>query len=501
MVNETANSSALKWITHKYFYYVMFTVVVIMAIVLRLQTNRTERLWPDEAYYGWIAKKIYENPAFIISPQASERHPPLFSALLSSGYFFDSSEAGLRNFTLIINITTILLLCRLAFLVGGYYCALISTLFLALNSADILSSGMILPDGFLVMMYVLLMLQLIHKNLSSSYRRDILIGLTILVTILIKWSGVIMMPLFLAYYLTSFPSSLPVWARLRKIAVVFVVVGIPTVLIFLTGTRPDLTAIKGAYFIKPFTFYILNWHLILNLPAYVVILFIIGLFSSFKKGRRTSSLLFVSFFIPLLCYSLSAEKDARYILPILPSILLAASLGLEAIILLIPIKKYQSAIRLALIPVVLLTLTKLMVKGSKRISVIDHSYIGFKEAGQVVKSIADANSLIFTDSTRAIRFYTDIEFVENGGNISEFPKNENDFDQIVMKNTDKNIILIIDSWQYTQPDWVLNMTPEKMEKLNRKGFVLKKAVAKYLEDKKQYNVVWVMEKPALNEVN
>jgi len=188
-------------------------------------------------------------------------------------------------------------------------------------------------------------------------------------------------------------------------------------------------------------------------------------------------------------------------LPILPSILLATSLGLEAIILLIPIKKYQTAIRLFLLPVIFLTLTKPMIKGSKRIAIIDHSYIGFKEAGQVVKSIADAHSLIFTDSARAIRFYTDFEFEENGGNISSFPRNEQDFDQIVLSNTDKNIILIMDSWQYTQPEWVLNMTPEKMENLNRKGFVLKKAVAKYLEDKKQYNVVWVMEKPALNEVN
>jgi hypothetical protein len=89
-----------------------------------------------------------------------------------------------------------------------------------------------------------------------------------------------------------------------------------------------------------------------------------------------------------------------------------------------------------------------------------------------------------------MRYYTNINFASAGGFLYKTPKEKRAFaDLINMEN--KNVFLIIDSWEYTQPDWVFPLKEDGINYLEQAGLRLVKIIHRPWHMSREIPVIWI----------
>ncbi len=482
----------------KYLHHWFLIIVIGIAFYIRRGYVFIERLWPDEALYCWYAQKIHHFPSLIFSKEIIEFHPPLFSILLSLAYFFPSPETACRIAPLIINILGIAVIYFIGTKISGRFLGIFCSIALTFNYLYLAQAFLVLIDNLLVVFFMLLVLLLLRVRPENPVKYEIYVGLTGSCIVLIKWSGVLVLPLLAAYYLFAFP-ELSLSERIKKVSVPLSIIIFVILLLLLNNiiqlgqVFPDVSALKGILAIRPFWYYIINLHRTI-MVQFLLPFFCYGLYVVLRREGRKARLLSIWFIVFLAGISCAYEKDLRYSLLIVPSIFLIAGIGLEELF-----QKYlktQQKIFIAKIVCILFILFINIGLYPDNRSELDKQtiyYSGFKEAGRWIKNEASSQTLVIAGSKRAIRYYSGINFREFGGRILGFPKTKEEFEKIISNKTG-SFILEIDCWEFTQPEWAYPSSEEKVEYFKGLGFRVEKVFYLLVKNEKKY-IIWLLKKP------
>ncbi|MBI5149433.1 MAG: glycosyltransferase family 39 protein [Candidatus Omnitrophica bacterium] len=499
--NETQERSDV-WA--RFGYHGLFGLILIVATLVRWNFLRPDRLWPDEALYAWSGLRIFQNFHLAFSKEIIQFHPPLFSILLAIGHFFASPpEFACHMVSVIINIIGIVAIYFLGLRISSRFLGLFATMSLSFNYFYLNSSTYILIDSPLAVFFCFLALALLNISETNPRRYDGYVGLMGAAVILLKWSGVLVIPFIISFYLLAF-RELSWGARAKKLLIPLSII-LGTCLLLLINNLvqmgsflPDISALKGVGKPKPIWYYIGKIHNILILWQ-ILPFFVYGFYICVKKKAIKDVLLLTWFAVFLIGISLTAEKESRYALPILPCCLLIAGIGVETFLE----KIFKSSLRIekARLFSILLFLffywqsfprLVMLVEGG-----LNSGFGGYKEAAEWIKAVPSEDAWIISSSRREIRYYSGINFKEFGGRLREFPKNQDEFEGFLGK-VKEPIFVELGRWDWALPPWIFPFTEEKQKYLEGLGFKLRKEVKKELltinQKKEILPVLWIFER-------
>ena len=121
-------------------FWLAFTVVALLALVLRLPTLASRSLWLDETYSAWFSSLPLAE--LWTSVPLYETHPPMYYTLLKAWTgLFGTTEIGLRSLSVCASVVSVMLLAasaRWLKLCGtAQRAGLLAALFLAFNAGSI----------------------------------------------------------------------------------------------------------------------------------------------------------------------------------------------------------------------------------------------------------------------------------------------------------------------------------------------------------------------------
>jgi len=472
-------------------------VILLVLIFTKIPYLFIDRIWPDEALYGWYADRVFADPFFIFSQELM--YPPLFPALLASGKLFFSGDIAFRFILLIFMVLGVTLVYVLGTRASGArFVGAFCALGLAFNVKYFFVGTLILIDGPLVVFFTLLALALLNVHARSSKSSDIYVGLAGGAIILLKWSSVLLLPIVVGYYFLGL-NEIP-WRR--RLSRVMIPLGMCAAVWALLLTKnyihlgrffPSLTALSGAYFIEPWDFYFKQLPLLLGNEF--AVLFFVGLPALFRKSRRVTVLLLgwlLTFWVVL---SFVPEKDARYILPVVPCMLVIGGIGLEYLVGIFFRKERWT--RFCVRVVVLIIFAVFAAVSYQKVVYFEqrstYAYTGFSEAGRWLKENVPSGAVVFVGSNRALRYYSGLDYKEAGGPLERIPESPEEFGERARAAAGP-VFLEVDAWEYTQPDWLYPFTQAKYDRLVSMGFEPVKTVKRpAISGRKagRYNVVWI----------
>lgn len=481
------------------FYPFFCAVILFILTVTKLPYLFIERLWPDEALYGWYANQIFADPFFIFSGELV--YPPLFPVLLAAGKWFLTGDAGLRFVMLVLGAAGVFLMYVLGKKAGSPFLGAVCALMLAFNKIYYFTGTSILIDAPLAAGFILLGLALMNVDSRSGLRSDILAGAAVAVIVLLKWSSVLAFPIIAAYYLLGLGGT-PWRKRLSRVLVplgigVFVLGLLLVKNHFFSGRMiPSTSALDGAYFAKPPWYYFGKIPVLLEWSS--ISFFMIGLFAVFRKDRRTAVLLLSWLLVFWVVMPFVGEKDTRYILPAVPCMILIAGIGMEAVVRLFSRigfpKGAGQVLILGMVGFFMFVNYGEIVRVGHRST---HSYTGFPEAGAWLKRHVPLGAVVFAGSERAIRYHSGLDYRGSGGPLESTPETWEEFAGRV-HSAGGPVFLEVDTWEFTQPDWIFPFEETKAEKLSALGFELVKIVVRpaFSEEKLGiYQILWIYRRP------
>lgn len=486
-------------ITERLLSFLVCSAVLLAFLIARIEYVFIERLWPDEALYAWYADQITQDPGFLFSEKLP--YPPLFPLLLTVGKLFLPGEAGYRFLMLAVGAGGLLAAYGLGVRAGGYFLGAFCSFALAFTYPYFLTSTLMIVDTPLCILFMLLAWALLNVNERRHGREDWMVSGICAAIVLMKWSGILFLPLAGVYYLTAFP-KIAMKERTRRLLCTLALPSAVMVLLilknlWLTGKGlPSTTALKGIYFTYPTMHYFrIFWQLV---APFLIPFFLIGLTAVWKYERKVKVLLLAWGLIFFPVYCLIPEKDPRYVLPVIPCFIVLAGIGAEAFLQWLSKNKpgWKIGLQMALWGYLAFFtyyhFTGLLDRNVRRTT---FAYTGLKEAGDWLNSRVTDDDLIFAASIRAMRYYTRMDFNASGGQLYPFPKEKEEFERMI--GTAKgSVYLETDSWEYTQPEWIRPMNEEKEAYLKSLGFSVAHIVVRpaIYKDRRvrPAQVVWIL---------
>lgn len=469
-------------ITLQTFYRLFFWGLLAVAVFLRLPFASVERLWPDEALYAWNALRIFQHPELIFSREITDFHPPLFSILLSFWHWVLPPLKACHAMMFFMNITGIIAIYSLGKKIQGEFLGCLAALMLGFNLLYFTVFNYILIDSVLAVFMIVFFQILSSASQPKITRADFYLGLITSAVILLKWSGGLVLPLIVLYYWMAFPR----WTlRERAVkAAVPLIFGVITVgfllwrnfLIFGTWIPQVFTMTNDAYS-APFIYYVrvLLVNLV-NRPFVPFLLF--GLWMVFKNRNPHQQVHGLWVVLSLSAISLMSNKDMRFLLPVIPSVVVLIGIAADALCRQLEKRASENIVR----PVFLVVTFGFLLAFSYPKVYNDavrqgHSYTGYREASAYIKEelVRSPEAVILAGSPRMIRYYTGINFKEFGGSIVPIPKSEEEFKQMIAL-TSGPILLEVDLWEGMQPKWIYPLRAQNVELLKTYGFELERMV-------------------------
>jgi 4-amino-4-deoxy-L-arabinose transferase-like glycosyltransferase len=147
--------------------------------------------------------------------------------------------------------------------------------------------------------------------------------------------------------------------------------------------------------------------------GFLTVLFFVGCFYLIRGGYRAKGPIFLWILVPLVVFSCVAEKDGRYLLPVLPAVALVSAMAIvglrDAFFKTATVRRVIFLMAIFLIFMLGMWTTKDMYSHH-----LYRHYSGFQEAGDLVRQRARPGDLVLAGSVRAMRFTTDITLKEYG---------------------------------------------------------------------------------------
>lgn len=488
-------------------FYIAFLILTIaVSIAFRAPFIFVERMWPDEALYAWNAQRIFEHPPMIFSKEVMGFHPPLFSVLLSLGHFFFPSWEACRHVVFLLNILGIIAVFVLGRTIGGNFLGCYSALVLSFNLQYFNMSNFILNDGAIAVFTIVVFLALARIDSQKIDSKDFKLGLAVMALLLLKWSAGLILPFLFLYYVAAFPEW-PISRRIAKSAVPLSMAGLLiTVLVWhnhniMGSWIPQVFSAHNESYREPFLFYFRHLHPLV-FPAPLLPFFAVGLAVIFagRKHHDWAQGLWVIF--GLLALSAMPTKDFRFLLAVIPSMVVVSGIGLESFLSLSDRHTFlKRVLRPAALLIVLCYLVSIHFNDiQENVLRKAYTFTGYQEAGTYIREVSQSNpsEIILASSPRMIRYFSKINFKEFGGKLQAFPNTREEFVRLV-KNTNADMILAVDRWEMAQPGWVFPPTQENNQLLKDLGFKLQTKIVRDIQvsprSLEKAAVIWIFRRP------
>ncbi len=460
-------------IQHKFLIIIILLSVFVSTFYFQLTS-----FWPDESLYIWFAEHTVQEfdriayfdtylPIFLMStiswivgPQlAGKLIISLFSLLGPIFLYLIAKEMGWKE-------------------IYGFFAAIL----MILNPYYLFLSTKILLDVPLTAAIVMAIYFFIRFEKNRNQKNAIIAGIFSIMPLFIKIAGMLVPIIFAVYLLLEHNKKVLDLFKDKNflifggIHILFVVLFFSINLTIFGSLLPGTQGFysEGHIFTGEWNYYLLNLPNYFMVIPVVLLFFGLGmLFVNFKKSENKLILISGIFYFIFFSFFVG-EKVPRYILPAFPFFFLAIVYGIS----LIKYKKFKAEYLFLLL--ILLFCYDYLSAANALIDQNSRSYTGFPEAGSWLFNYATSDDVIYAGSWRSIRTFSGFDRDNNGGNIHIIPKNFTEFLETVT-TSDKSIILVIDVWEYTQPDWTYPLNEEKFGNLISLGFELA-----YIVDEKVY---------------
>ena len=461
--------------------FFFFMVLVIMCVLLSaIPKVFIESLWPDEALYAWLAKNSTFSFHVLFSKEFIERQPPLFSFILSLAHVIPAfSDMALRSITILLGVGGVIASFYVGRWIGGSdFVAAICAIGVGFSWSYLNIMPRVLADCTLMLFFLLFMLSLFRALKCKSWYGHANVGFWGMGLLLLKWSGILCLPIMLLCY------------RGQPDLVVRRRGWLPTGMILITlfllllnnflrlGTvLPNLSALQGVIYIGPPWIYLQNFNFISPYPLASFFIFA-GIYLLWKNQHPHRGMIAIWFLLTFLSVSFAGEKDFRYAFLFLPSATILMGIVFEHMI--VTFSKTVQSQRLWKVGFC----ASFIVIGSISaqafsVNSIDFGYVGFREAGEYISSIMTPSSIVFAESDRVIRYYSGVQYKEYGGRLAVLPRSLEGLKNSRTLNGGP-VVLVVDRWEYTQPGWAYPLTRGKLRKIETAGFQLVKTINKSL---------------------
>ena len=492
------NILSLRW---EMGFKIVFWLTMVAAVLVRLPFLGADRMWPDEALYAWYARQIFLHPQFLFSGEISQFHPPLFAFLMSLGHFLFSSEMACRVVVMLINILGVAGVFFLGNKIKGPFVGCAAAILLSFNPLYLNQSFHILIDGAMCLGIVLVLLSL--TDISSP--RMLRVCLSACALVLLKWPGALVIPFLIFYFgLTAQGSTFVSRVGKGKVPIIAGVV-LAAILLLINGLKfghflPDTSALGGIYLAKPFWYYVSKFHNII-MAVFLIPFFIYGLYLSLFRQESRGLAAALWFLIYLAAISWTSEKDLRYALPLLPSIMLLSVLGLDVLLgKIVRDVNLQNAVKIAVLILLGLFFVLQFPKISRFLTTDASQFSGYRETGHLIQEHfkTDPQAMVVTTSVRAVQYYADINASDNLKRIVSTPQTKEAFLGFV-KAAPQSLVVVVDYWERTQPAWIFPVTPEVLMTFKEAGFdgpkEIQKEVVQKDGTKRLKTVQWIFIRP------
>jgi 4-amino-4-deoxy-L-arabinose transferase-like glycosyltransferase len=451
-------------------YNLALLAIVIISACISINYINIDSVWPDEAFYAWAGHKIYQDVTVLSQTEIMRTisYVP-FSITVFFNLFLDGFMAA-KAMVISFSIIGVIGVYYIGSQLKNKFVGLMAAAFMAFNPLYMFLDTRALTDVPISTMMVLVFICLFEYEKNKNTLWGTLLGVSSVLCFFTKSSGIIIFPVLLFYFVFTrktkilhefknkgFISGVSIIISCMSIFFVYNIIRFGTIL-----PGGPLSAYASSHFFgHGFEYYILSFPDVIS--WFLLLFFIIGVVFALLNTTIPKFLAIALWFIVgLIIFSIVGEKDARYLLPILPAAFLFVGYGFEKLCI-------NKQVRYLLITVGFILIFVLGSQGVDFVKYKSNSYMGLIEAGDWLKDNAGVDSVIYAGSTRAMRAFSGFEYAEDGGIINVFPSTKEQFESGI-NSTTKNIFLELDIWEYTQPEWVYPLDEGKARYLDGLGF-------------------------------
>ena len=480
----------------------IFTVVFIIALILRLKFITQETIWNDETFYIWYALKFMGSGSYFLASRFAGVQ--FFELIIAFFKLFTSNAVAAGRITaLFFSMAGIVLIYKLGTVIKNKTTGLIAAILLSVHHLYWFIGNKVLLDAPSATMFIFTAYCLIMYDKKRTKLWTILLPVAIALTLMTKVSNILIIPsillyFFFVYFLEPLITKKDVKKSLSKLfkrksfytviilTLIFLIPYFINNLVNFSSLFPFGSGIGGTtakfvvstaerggnYFgtIGQFPFY-LTW--------YLIPFFIIGLiFNLIYRKKRDYLLISLLLYLVFWTILTGGINIPRYGLPAIPIMLLIAALALSEIRIMI--NKFT---KLKISPFIFVVIAVLLAipfynMGNGLFISKSYTYTGYEEAGQWARENIPKDSFFIVGSPGFIRLFSGYEFIkgtfgsegeEDGTIYYGLPQTPEEFEQL-LTTTNKEIYLELDMWEYVNQGWVYPLTQEKLSYIQSLGF-------------------------------
>jgi hypothetical protein len=223
--------------------------------------------------------------------------------------------------------------------------------------------------------------------------------------------------------------------------------------------------------------FVLSWYVIIPLMVGFILLV-------YYRTRQNLILLLWPLLILLTLSVISNAGVPRYLLPLVPPVMIIVSLLIWEISGLIKLRTKFRYVHWILFPLIIFVSFNFYQAGENLIYSKSQSFVGYPEIGRWVRDNVPKESLIFTSMQRELRAFSGYEYKEFGGNIEsfEFIKSKNEFENKVSKSLN-NVYVVVDVWEIGYIKWLYPFDESKIQYLSSLGLELVEVIKVRISDR------------------
>ncbi|MDY6789135.1 MAG: glycosyltransferase family 39 protein [Candidatus Nanohaloarchaea archaeon] len=458
-------------------YNLGFLAILAVALYFRLINLGVDSMWPDTANHLYMVRHYLH--AHTLTEVAYQGFILFLTIIKLFSFFFPLFLAGKLASMLysLVGITSMYFLGReLANRETGIAAALV----MAFVPIFWFQSTRPLLDANITSAVALLMLCLVKYERTRKRSWAIGLGLSMIAVITTKLVGMLAFFAVGLYYLLAYRTELLELLKRKdfQILAAIVIGGGLLFMLFnysITGTlsarQPtDVTKPGGSSsggLSLPFHFFFFK-----QIPSMIslvgVLLLIPGLYVSIRRYMDGEKYWLGLYLIALAWFgffSTFGNKSPRYILPAIPTLILVAMVGVPAIF---------GKVRWEVLVAGLAITAMIYPAGAQIIESKAHSYTGYGEAGRFLKKNMGENDIVIAGAKRQIRFFSGRNYKGDGGIEGNLVNPSTNWNRSYflkkVQSYDRPVWVVVDSWEYTQPDFMHPLNQKKLSWFQNAGF-------------------------------
>lgn len=461
----------------RWFYQIILFLLIAVLAVFLFPYIKAESMWSDEGLYGWYAQKIFHDPRCLFSAEMTEHHPPLFSATLALGHFFLPPLQACHAVMIVYALLGVWIVFQLGAALRSPFVGLVAASMMAATVVYFVGATKILSDLPFMVLITLAMLFLARLKEKKPAREDFWAGLGGVLVILTKTGGYLIIPIVAAYYFFGLPGLSFKERFLKFLAPFFLMAGVT--LAILLNNQYHLGETHAGQSVFCFGYYpgfLRNIQRIISFLGGPLILIWL-LWGLLRQERRVRVILFFWFMILLsILGNIRIADDNRFVMYLFAPWVLMFGVASEKVIDLLARQREKLArIGKVLLGGIFFIFAICQILGNDVAAAkFQEKYVGYRQAGQIVKKLYRPGMLVLAGSERQMRYCTGIDYQKFGGDLMAFRQRQGEFEQLI-ENERKDILLIIDVWERLQPKWASPDLLGALPYLESLGFDLKVA--------------------------